>query len=254
MTTGGTEPSDLFAGDVLLYLHGGSYLFGSVRDTHADLMARLALATGLPTLGLDYRLAPEHPYPAARQDALAGYEWLMARGVAAERIVLAGDSAGGNLALALLLELRARKRPLPRAALLMSPWVDLACRRPSMTRNADYDFGTQAMLLAQARLFAGSLTLEDPRISVIDAELDSLPPLLIQVGGAELLEDECRELCDRARAAGVSATLDVLRDMPHAGQLFAAYAPEGARAIARASEFVTQTGRTAARTSPDTAQ
>lgn len=249
-------PETWTEGDVLLYFHGGSYLYGSVENTHADIMARLALATGMPILGVDYRLAPENPYPAALDDALASYEWLLAQGVPARRVVLAGDSSGGNLAIAMLLLLRDRMREaeaaeqsgsgatsgvaeLPRAAVLISPWVDLLCRRPSMERNAAYDFGTRSMLLAQAEHFAGSLSPGDPRISVIDADLGGLPPLLVQVGGAELLEDECREFAERARAAGVQVQLDVLVDMPHAGQLFAAYAPEGARAITRAATFLT---------------
>lgn len=231
-------PAEFAAGDVLLFFHGGSYLYGSIADTHADLMARLALATGVPTVGVDYRLAPEHPFPAALEDAIATYEWLLSLGVPAARIVLSGDSAGGNLAIALLIHLRDQGRELPGGAALMSPWLDFACQRPSMQRNADYDFGTRAMLVAQAAHFAGELEPADPRISLIDAELSGLPPLYIQVGGAELLEDECHEFADRARAAGVRATLDVLVDMPHAGQLLAAYAPEGARAIARAAEFM----------------
>lgn len=239
MTADRTLKDDaLTAGDVLLFLHGGSFLFGSVRDTHADIIARLALATGAPTLGVDYRLAPEHPYPAALQDAVAAYDWLLERGVSPDRIVLAGDSSGGNLAIALLVHLRENDRELPRAAALMSPWVDLLCRRPSMERNADHDFGTRAMLVSHAEYYAGDLSPGDARISVIDADLGGLPPLYIQFGGAELLEDECRDLADRARVAGVRVEVDTLRDMPHNGQLFAAYAPEGARAITRAAEFI----------------
>ena len=224
-------------GPVLLYLHGGSFLYGSTR-THADVMGRLALACDAPTLGIDYRLAPEHPPPAALEDVVAAYDWLLEQGVASKRIALAGDSAGGNLALQLLMHLRERQRPMPAAALLISPWVDLAGERASVQRNADYDIGYAEVLQAQARMYAGERPLADPALSPIHGDLAGLPALLVQVGGAELLEDECRDLVDQVRAAGGQAQLDVLIDMPHAAQLFAAYAPEGARAIERAGDFL----------------
>lgn len=222
---------------VILYFHGGSYLFGSLR-THGDVMARLALASGLRVLGIEYRLAPEHPYPAQLEDARAAYAWLLERGVAPARVALAGESAGGNLVAAALLDLRDTGAPLPACGVLMSPWLDLASAHPSMQRNAGWDYGTRDMLVRQARMFAGALAVEDPRISPLHAALAGLPPLLVQVGDAELLEDECRAFAERARDAGVDVSLDVLRDMPHAAQLLAAYVAEGQRAIERAAAFM----------------
>ena len=232
------SPERFIDGDVLLYFHGGSYQYGSVSDTHADIMARLALATGVPVLGVDYRLAPEHIYPAQLEDAVAAYEWLLAAGVPAARIILAGDSAGGNLAVALLLFLRDNRRELPCAAALISPWLDFLCQRKSMERNAGYDFVTGPILRTQAGVYAGEIAPGDARISVINADLSGLPPLLVQVGGAEVMEDECHEFAARARAAGTSVELDVLVDMPHVGPVFAAFAEEGARAIERAATFM----------------
>lgn len=221
----------------LLYVHGGSFLYGSNR-THAGLMANLAVHTRTRVLGIDYRLAPEHPYPAALDDATRAYEWLIDQGTPPERIVVAGDSAGGNLAIALSIRLRERQRPMPAALVLMSPWVDLTCQRPSMERNRDYDTGESEMLTDMAKRFAGDVPVDDPRLSVLDAELHDLPPMLVQLGGAELLEDECRDLVTRVRASGGTAALDVLIDMPHLGQVYAEYAPEGARALERAGRFI----------------
>lgn len=208
---------------VVLYLHGGSYLFGSA-VTHGDLAARLALATRRPVLLPEYRLAPEHPYPAALDDAEAVLDAL-----GPEPVVLAGDSAGGNLALVLQLRRRDAGRPQARAAALISPWLDLTHAAESHRTNAATDYGTVEMLDAQARLFAGGVPLDDARISPLRAELSGLAPVLVVVGDAELLFDPAVELHARARAAGIDATLEVLRDMPHNGPMLAAFHPEGAR-------------------------
>jgi monoterpene epsilon-lactone hydrolase len=222
---------------VILYLHGGSYLFGSLR-THADMLARLALATGMRVLGIEYRLAPEHPYPAALEDAQTAYRWLLDQGIAPDKIALAGESAGGNLAAVTLVALRDAGAPLPACGVLISPWVDLAGAHPSRQANDRYDYGPPAMLLAQARDFAGGVVLDDPRISPLHADLRGLPPLLVQVGEIELLTDEARAFAGRARAAGVDVILDVLPDMPHAAPLFAAFVPGGRHAIDHIAGFV----------------
>ncbi len=236
---------------MLLYLHGGSYLYGSPR-THADTLARLALATGRPVLAPEYRLAPEHPYPAQLDDALAALAALETTGIARSRIVVAGESAGGNLVLALALALRARGEAQPNALVLISPWLDLTSSADSHRRNAPYDYGTAEMLRRQARVFAGELALDagqrgrdaadialdDPRLSVGNADPTGIAPTLLQVGTAELLLDECRAWAARARAAGVDLMVDEPRDMPHAPPFFASVSPQGRAAIETVAAFV----------------
>ena len=221
----------------VLYLHGGSYLFGSPR-THADTLARLALAVDRPVLALDYRLAPEHPYPAQLEDALAALAWLDESGVPRDRLVLAGESAGGNLTLAAAIALRERGEPQPAALVLVSPWLDLTSSADSHRRNLPFDYGTPEMLRGQARRFAGDLPLADPRVSIGSADPRGLPPTLLQVGTAELLLDECRAWAERARRAGVALTVDERPDMPHAPFFFTALCPEGAAALASVAAFV----------------
>lgn len=226
-------------GGLVVYFHGGSYAFGSAGTTHAELIASLALATGSEIVAPEYRLAPEHPYPAALEDALAVCSALEAQRPR-ERIVLAGDSAGANLALSLALRLRDAGRRQPEALLLVSPWLDLTASRPSCRDNERFDYGRTGFLLAQARDFAGGLPLDDPRVSPLGAELSGLAPLLVVVGGAERLHDEGVELVALARRAGVAAELYVAAELPHVPPLFAAFHPEGARALARSAQYVRQ--------------
>jgi acetyl esterase/lipase len=227
------------AGDrALLFLHGGSYIVGSTR-THADLIARLAIATRVRAFAPNYRLAPEHPYPAALDDALAVLDG-MSKTIPLERIVVIGDSSGGNLALVLQLARRDRALPQAAAVALISPWLDLSASRPSCCANDSVDYGSREMLLGHAQAFAAGVALDDPRVSPIGAPLAGLAPLFVQVGDAERLRDEGLELVDRARAAGVHVTLDVLRDMPHNGPILAAYHPEAARAVDRIAAFALQ--------------
>ncbi len=221
----------------ILYLHGGSYLFGSPR-THADTLARLALATGRPVLAPEYRLAPEDPYPAQLDDALAALRGLEAIGIPRSRVVVAGESAGGNLALALALALRDAGEPQPNGLALISPWLDLTSSADSHRRNLAYDYGTPEMLRAQARLFAGALALADPRLSIGRADPSGIAPTFLQVGTAELLLDECREWCGRARAAGVALTVDEPADLPHAPPFFASVSAGGAAALTAVAAFI----------------
>jgi monoterpene epsilon-lactone hydrolase len=232
------EPPQLRRGGLILYLHGGSYIFGSVLTTHADLIARLAMESGARTLGIDYRLAPESPYPAAQEDTLAVVEELVRRGTPASEIVLVGDSAGGNLALAVQIALRQRGLGQAQAAALISPWLELNASFASCRVNDAYDYGQTSFLLPHARVFAGELPLDDPRISPLHAELPGLSPLFVQVGSAERLFDEGVELARRAEHAGVSVTLDVARDMPHNPPLLASFHPEAARALDALVQFV----------------
>lgn len=222
---------------VLVYVHGGSFLAGS-SHTHADVIARYALATGLRTFAPNYRLAPEHPYPAAAEDLLAVFRALVASGVAPSRLAVAGESAGGNLVVKLQLLLRDANEALPAAAVSISGWFDLTCAQPSMTRHAAYDYGTREMLLTQAKLAAGALASDDPSISLMNADLSRIGPLLVQAGTAEMLFDECRLFYERARDAGADVTFDPLAEMPHAAPLLASVGGEGARAIERGARFI----------------
>ena len=223
---------------VVLFFHGGSYIYGSARTTHAELLARLAVASGCEVLGVDYRLAPEHAYPAQLEDALAAFDALVASGVPAESIVVAGDSAGGNLAFYLQLALRDRGSPQARSAVLLSPWSDLTMPGESFTKNDPYDYGTRETLLAQARLFAGELPLGDPRLSPTHARCEGLAPVLVVAGEVEIPHDDILTLVKRMKDAGVDVTVHVAKDMPHNPAVFAAYHPSGAKALERMARFV----------------
>lgn len=222
---------------VVLYLHGGSYLYGSPR-THADVIARIALASGREVFALEYRLAPEHPYPAQRDDALAAIAWLEGQGVARGRVVLAGESAGGNLVLATLLALRDAGGGTVAGGVMVSPWLDLTSSSPSIARNLDYDYGTREMLVGQAKQFAGELALDDPRVSVGRAAPAGIAPVLVQAGTSEMLYDECKQWVETARAAGVEVVFDEAHEMPHAPPFFAAQMAAGAKAVEAIGAYV----------------
>jgi len=208
------------AGRIVLYLHGGGYVMGSVRS-HRPLLERLALAVQGRVLALDYRLAPEAPFPAAVEDACAAWHWLLASGAAPERIAVAGDSAGGGLAVALLVALRDARVALPACAVSISPWTDMTASGPSMhTRAARDPMVQRAALLAIAATYLDGAAPETPLASPLNAELDGLPPLLIQVGDAETLLDDSTRLAARLEAAGVDVTLEVWDDMIHVWHLF----------------------------------
>ena len=221
----------------ILFLHGGSYIFGSVETSHAEVAAALALHSGVEVVGIDYRLAPEHPYPSALEDALAAFDGLLASGLRASEVVVAGDSAGGNLALCLQLALRDSERQQACAAVLYSPWLDLSASRPSCRAGDVLDYGQTSFLLQHARDFAGALPLTDPRVSPLEAKLAGLAPLLVVAGGAERLFDECAELVERARKAGVVAELCVAADMPHNPPALADFHPNAAAAFAQSGKF-----------------
>lgn len=202
------------------------------------MAAGLSLSSRLPVVGVDYRLAPEHPYPAALEDALTAFDALVAGGVAPSRIVVAGDSAGGNLALALQLALRERGSAQAQAALLISPWLDLTASRASCRQADAIDYGQTWFLLQHARDFAGALPLSDPRLSPINAELAGVSPLLVVVGGAERLFDEGQELVNKARRAGVDAALYVAADMPHNPPALEGFHPCAAACLRECGRFL----------------
>lgn len=225
---------------VLFYLHGGGYRSGSC-VTHRDLASRLSLASGARVLLFDYRLAPEHPFPAAVEDAVRAYRWLIGEGFEPEDVAVGGDSAGGGLALATMVRLREQGIALPAAAVLLSPWVDLALTGPSIRTLAGLaPSGSPRELAEAADLYLAATDPKEPLASPLYADLGGLPPLLVQVGDHELLLDDSTRLAEVAEAAGVAVTLEVWEEMWHVWHLSAAELPEGRRAIRRVGEFVRQ--------------
>ena len=227
-----STPSDGAVRGVLMYLHGGGYMVGSAWG-YRGLWSQLAAAAGARGFGVDYRLAPEQPFPAAPEDAFAAYYWLLRSGVAPGEIVIGGDSAGGGLALSTLVRARDAGLPMPAAALLMSPWVDLACVGASMdTKAADDAIMTRARLLKMADYYRGHAAADDPDVSPLHADLSGLPPMFIQVGSSEVLLDDSLRLAARAANANVAVTLEVWPGMPHVWQMFGAQLSEARAAIA----------------------
>jgi acetyl esterase/lipase len=222
---------------VVLYLHGGSYVFGSTR-THGDLIARLALGTGARALGLNYRLAPEHPFPAQLEDSVAAYRWLLSTGVAPRQVVFCGDSAGGGLAIAALVALREQGVPLPAGAVVIAPWVDIECSGESMQAHERYDWGDKSMLLHWARWFIGDANPRHPLASPLHADLRGLPPLFIHVGSVELQLDDARRFTEAARAQGTRVHLEVWPEMVHNFQTFGDGFPEAVRGTAKLCEHL----------------
>jgi epsilon-lactone hydrolase len=223
----------------ILFFHGGGFRIGSVAS-HRDLIAQIALASGCRVLAINYRLAPEHRFPAALDDAIAAYGWLLDRGLKPGNIAFAGDSAGGNLALAAMLALRERSLPLPVAAVLMSPWTDLAATGASYVSRAEADpIHQRPMILALAKNYLGGQgNPRDPLVSPLYADLAGLPPLLIQVGDRETVLDDAVMFADLARAAGVDVHLEVWDGMIHVFQMFGAELAEAHRAIASVAQFL----------------
>ncbi len=228
------------ASTVVYYLHGGGYAIGSI-NTHREMISRIARAANARALAIDYRLAPEHPFPAAVEDAVAAYRWLLSTGAAPERIVIAGDSAGGGLTVATLIALRDAGDPLPAAAVCISPWTDLAITGESMDTKADVDpMIKKADAIEGAKLYLGGADPRNPLASPLYADLSGLPPLLVQVGGSETLLNDATRLAERAQAAGVGVTLETWEEMIHVWHFFAFLLPEAQQAIDRIGEFIRQ--------------
>jgi epsilon-lactone hydrolase len=223
---------------VILYLHGGGYVLGSI-NTHRAMISRIARASNGRALAIDYRLAPEHPFPAAVEDATAAYKWLLAQGYKPGKIVIAGDSAGGGLTIALLLAIRDAGLPMPAGAVPISPWTDLEGTGDSIgTRAAQDVMVTQDSLAASAKQYYGSHDPKDPLVSPVHANFRGLPPMLIHVGDAEILLDDATRVATRAKAAGVDVEIEVWDDMPHVWHVFAKILPEGQQAIDKIGRFV----------------
>jgi acetyl esterase/lipase len=228
-------------GRTLLYLHGGGYVLGSI-DTHRSLIARIAAATRARCLAIDYRLAPEHPFPAGLDDAVAAYRWLLSQGVERSRLTVAGDSAGGGLTLATLLALRDSGAPLPAAGVCLSPWTDLEGTGDSANDPSVGDpMITADGLRATGRDYVGpGGDLQHPLAAPLHADPRGLPPLLIQVGTREVLLDDSTRLAAKAKAAGVDVTLERGEGLIHVWHFFGVDVPESVAAVARIGEFVSK--------------
>jgi acetyl esterase/lipase len=212
-------------GTRLVYFHGGSYVYGSTRTSHADFCAHLALATSLEVIGVEYRLAPEHPWPAQLEDALAA-----CRGLTGAPLILAGDSAGGHLAV------KAAPQIPAKALVLVSPWADLEMPGRSYVDNDPYDFGTREVLVRQARAVAGERPVAS--LALANDPLGALPPTLVLAGGAEAGHDDILAFAQQLIAQGVDCTVHVAEDMPHNPPFFEAYHPSARGAFEAIVSFV----------------
>lgn len=241
-TLGGTpaevvEVEDGGGPGAFLHLHGGGYVMGDPAGSRGFTTA-LAQATRAKVISLDYRLAPDHPYPAAVEDALGAYAALL-RTTPVSGIAIGGESAGGGLTIAVLLAIRDAGLPMPACALAMSPWVDLTCSGASYASCADRDpLLTRRVLLEMADEYLCGHDPRTPKASPLFTNLAGLPPLLIQVGADEVLLDDAVALARRAEAIGVSVTLEVWPDMIHVWQMFAGALPEADEAIRRCAAFL----------------
>ena len=240
----GGVPSELVSAEgassdtVTLYLHGGGYVIGSPR-THREFARRLSVASQAQVLVIDYRLAPEDPFPAPVEDAVSAYRWLLDEGYAPEKLSIAGDSAGGGLTAATLVSIRDQGLPLPACGVCLSPWVDMEGLGDSMTTRADRDPMVQKEgLVAMAGVYLADADPRSPLAAPMYADLSGLPPLLIQVGGSETLFDDAIRLDEKARAAGVETTFEEWEDMIHVWHIFAPMLDEGQEAIQRMAEFM----------------
>jgi monoterpene epsilon-lactone hydrolase len=221
---------------VFLYLHGGAYIMGSC-NTHRYLASKLSRSTAARVLVPEYRLAPENPYPAAIEDAVRVYRWLISSGFAPEKIVIGGDSAGGGLTMATLLSLKDAGDPLPSLTVLLSPWTDMEGTGESMESRKDADpWLSPEPTRTSPVLYIRDLDPRHPLVSPIYADLKGLPPMLVHVGNDEILLDDSVRLVDRAREAGVDVSFKIWDDMWHVFQTFAI--PEAQQAIDEIGDFV----------------
>lgn len=226
----------------LLYFHGGGYVLGSL-DSHRSLAARIGEAAESAVLAVDYRLAPEHPFPAAVEDGLAALRWMRVNGpqrpAPANNWFVGGDSAGGGLALAVLLAARDTNESLPDAAIMVCAWTDLAGTGDSLVSRREVDpMADQQRLDFEAALYLNGADPRTPSASPLYADLHGLPPLLMQVGDAEMLLDDTTRLAEKARVAGVEVVLEVWPEMPHVWHSYAGFLPEGQQAIERIGQFI----------------
>lgn len=225
----------------VLYIHGGAWFMGST-DTHRAFVSHLVYACGVKALSINYRLAPEYPFPAGLEDCISAYDWLQANGITADKILVAGDSAGGNLALALLVALRDAGKSLPAGAVALSPATDLAFTGESIHNRLHLDpilshSGTYTII----QDYIGDHDPHEPLVSPLYAELQALPPILIHVGDHEILLDDAVRFGERAVAAGVDAQIVVWPEMFHVFQIFIPFLPEARQAVRQMAVFIRKT-------------
>ena len=224
----------------VVYAHGGGYVMGGI-ETHRGVVAGISAAAGARVLSVDYRLAPEAMFPAAVDDVCAAYRFVREQGVAADKIAIAGDSAGGGLTVASLVALRDAGDALPAAGVCISPWVDLTLSGDTVKTLADEDpMVTSALLETCTEAYVGEGDAKAPLASPLFADLTGLPPLLVHVGTAEILLDDARRLAERGKAAGVDVTLEEWESMIHVWHAFGAMLPEAGQAIDRIGEFLAE--------------
>ncbi len=226
-------PTDAPADKVLLYLHGGAYVLGGC-DSHRHLVSYLARAGNIRALLPEYRLAPEHPFPAAIDDAVDVYRALLADGINSADILVAGDSAGGGLTVATLLKLRDLGEPLPAAAFLLSPWLDLSASGESMQTRKEHDPWFEATdIPIVARYYCNEDEVTNPLVSPVYADMSGMPPVYIQVGDDEILLSDATRLAENIRAAGGHVDIEVWQEMWHVFQAFLLVMPESRDAVAK---------------------
>lgn len=233
------RPKTAQAGKVLLYLHGGAYLVGSCR-THRQMVSHIARAAGIHALVPEYRLAPEHPFPAAIEDAVGVYRWLLANGFSASDIFMAGDSAGGGLTVATLLSLRHAGIPMPAAVVLLSPFLDVTASGETATTRADQDpwFDAKDMVVVTDYYCPPGTDLKNPLVSPVFANVAGLPPTYIQVGDDEILLSDSTRFADKMKDAGLDVEVEIWPEMWHVFQLFIGKMPESRRAIKRIGAYL----------------
>ena len=233
------RPKQAADGKVLLYLHGGAYLVGSCR-THRQMVSHIARAAGINALVPEYRLAPEHPFPAAIDDAVGVYRWLLTNGFSPGDIFIAGDSAGGGLTVATLLSLRHAGLPMPAAAVLLSPFLDITASGESATTRADQDpwFDAKDMSVVADNYCSDGTDLQNPLVSPVFSNVAGLPPTFIQVGDDEILLSDSTRFADKMKDAGLDVEIEIWPEMWHLFQLFIGKMPESRRAIRRIGAYL----------------
>jgi monoterpene epsilon-lactone hydrolase len=237
------SPSGAQQDRVILHLHGGGYITGGI-DSHQMMCVLMAQTLKMKVLLPEYRLAPEHPFPAAMDDALKVYRWLLAKGYKPENIIISGDSAGGGLALAMVLKLMDAGEQLPASVVCMSPWTDLTFQGQSYRLNARVEAVLQEDVLREwAACYIGKENPANPLISPVYADYRGFPPLLIQVGSREILLDDARMLAEKTRGDGVDVTLKIWDGMWHVWQVLGALIPESRRAFEEFGQFEREKGR-----------
>lgn len=232
------RPAKIGCDATLLYLHGGGYVFGSV-NLYRPLTMGLAAQAGCEVFSAEYRLAPEHRCPAAIEDAVAAYDWLLASGRDPRRIVIGGDSAGGGLTLTTLMALRDRGGPMPAGAVLYSPWTDLAATGDSMETNAARDCMFQRVSIVEgAERYAGELPRADPRVSPLYGDLKGLPPMLVFASRAEMLFDDSTRLVEKALRAGIGVRFEPRDGLAHVWPMFYPLTPESREAVSITAGYI----------------